>query len=1205
VGTTSWNANRINGDKLEDVIDELQRAMGKRIVLMQEVARLPVDPSIEGWTVLHGESCAAAIAVPRELTPEIRWRRNSDVTSSVLLGELGVMSAYFADSGKSMEEFEKSVMTARYELRKLRAAGARHLLVGCDAQVELPPNTEATGPQAVGDQGAVGVAHERQCLILELLREFGLRAASTWTESMPFHTRKPWQANRRCTQLDYIFVSKLLITNSGVCNDRQYGTSDHYPVWCDVLDSKMSFKTQGLRSSLSGWKPLTDHDADDFRSGIVESMGISGSAREDMRDRHSLASIQHHIEKTGGCTPHSTRHARWKSTQAKPDDLKLAEAASRAASPGEARRQCRQKEGKLRRKWKTERLLHGKSRPKRMISTLECDGTMTEDRQAWGLELDRYCSDKYFNPEETEEVQYRRYLALRSTQRAAELDGWSCPKLTIGIVLHGRARLRTGKCSGGGEKIVAEMLRLLPIAAVYIIADVFAKRYAGELVENVEAWKTIIMIFLQKVAKPQQMKHFRGISLLSVMSKWYMQCLYILAKRCPRPKAWNRVCIYSYECCLSTDYVTSALHLLLCRGWEWQLQSPVYVFNGDIQAAFDNMRPDTVVKALQAASLHPRIIAAMMAESGGTVCWPEFDSISLEHPIRFNKCAKQGGVESAYEWNSVMFMCLAELDPLWHESGYGVDLGGRRYTHAVWADNVWLFDHNPDNLKKMMQSLTTLLRREHLHWKPDSLCYMGSTSRNLEDMVVVDGADELAVPSVQNMEVLGTRLDRTGATTPSFQHRAAKAEKAFWSDKAVLLDKSIPLGKRFQRYVERVVPRFLHGCCSWSWCQSLCESIVVWEGKMLRRIVGSGRRPAEDWLAWFRRCTRSAKGLYSKMGFTSMTSRVLKEIHRAASRLQPPCQKRFTAAANTVVLLADAIEWKDTWWWHKEQIAGQILDPGGSTGWKHARNFGSRGKTWDGVLIYAYGLEWNLVAKNTERWANSFEIFVSKAYEFAKSSPPRSREQLAIGSADEPPIKRPRILSDLILPWTQYDNEIGAEVVGDNELVINWANGLAIATGTLRSQHVECLVGELGNAWHEGLIAPRTPSTEWCRHVYRERNKAADELANRAMDSNTSTVWQTLESHSKMHQLCAHFDGGKRGDSSASCGWHLQGSYDLDTSGEPVWYTLAWGSVVLDPTVTSADAELHGLTEATRAVLSWARYGRVVFDEFAVQPNLV
>jgi hypothetical protein len=224
-----------------------------------------------------------------------------------------------------------------------------------------------------------------------------------------------------------------------------------------------------------------------------------------------------------------------------------------------------------------------------------------------------------------------------------------------------------------------------------------------------------------------------------------------------------------------------------------------------------------------------------------------------------------------------MFMCMAELVQLWHESGYGINLGGRVYTHAIWADNVWLLDHNPNNLEKIIKSLTDVFAKYQLHGKPESLCYMGSVEGDLENIVVEDCENELIVTNVNNMEILGARLDKQGSSKYSFEHRAAQADKAFWSDKSALLCKSLPLQMRFERYVERIVPRFLHGCGSWAWSQSLLQSIVTWEGKALRRIMGASRVPDEPWLQWFRRATRMARSQYLKLGFTPLSVRVLRE----------------------------------------------------------------------------------------------------------------------------------------------------------------------------------------------------------------------------------------------------------------------------------------------------------------------------------------
>ena len=108
--------------------------------MLQEVASWPRNPAIEGWQIFHEEFSTAAMVLPSSLGASVRCSGGSDNTSSVLLEELGVMSAYLADSGKSIEEYDYSIREVRGELQKLCKAGARIIILGCDAQVELPPN---------------------------------------------------------------------------------------------------------------------------------------------------------------------------------------------------------------------------------------------------------------------------------------------------------------------------------------------------------------------------------------------------------------------------------------------------------------------------------------------------------------------------------------------------------------------------------------------------------------------------------------------------------------------------------------------------------------------------------------------------------------------------------------------------------------------------------------------------------------------------------------------------------------------------------------------------------------------------------------------------------------------------------------------------------------------------------------------------------
>ena len=744
------------------------------------------------------------------------------------------------------------------------------------------------------------------------------------------------------------------------------------------------------------------------------------------------------------------------------------------------------------------------------------------------------------------------------------------------------------------------MIRLLPVAAVYVVANLFQLRYSGESVEDIATWRSIIMIFLAKIVHPTKMQHFRGIGLLSVMSKWYMQCLFVLAVRKPKPAFFHNICIYAYEQCLGTNHITVVLQLLLSRGWEWQNRCPVFIFNGDILAAFDNMRPDAVVAGLRAGGLHPRVIAAMLAETVNLSCYPEFDGIGLDKPVSFNKCAKQGGVESSFEWNQLMFNCLVVLDPLWKASGYGINLDGRLWTHAVWADNVWLFANSAEHLTLMIRRLTDVFNSWCLNWKLDSLCYMvSSADAEHGDLQVLCNDVIYAIPRVDSMPVLGCLFDRKGDTTVALNHRIAKAEKAYWADKIAMKSKSLALHLRLRRYSERVVPRVLHGCGSWAWSRGVCQQLAVWENKILRWIVGFARQTDECWLKWFRRTTKNAKRLYSKYGFTSLTTRVLREIHRTAGMLRQPDAERFHGSNSTVILLSEAIQWRDTWWWHQQQC---VMTGSGSGEWRHASNFGTRGKVWDGPFVSYYGHEWHREARK-DTWASTFEEFAKRAYCDVQSIFPESKvrcDAVQHGPSDKPP----REVVDVPVTWRlQLPNTpaTAVEFLGDSELVIGWVNGIALPRARNYSVRCEQIVNTVAREWQTGSIATREAVADWFRHVYREFNCRADSLANMAMDNHASEVHCCAPLASKPVYVRAWFDGGKRRESNlCACGWHVEGAWGTDASSEPSWRQLAHGSILLHPESTVVDAELQGLEQLVAAVVAIIRDGHICFDNYRV-----
>eukprot|EP00973_Karenia_brevis_P067259 9352605-Karenia_brevis.AAC.1 len=99
-------------------------------------------------------------------------------------------------------------------------------------------------------------------------------------------------------------------------------------------------------------------------------------------------------------------------------------------------------------------------------------------------------------------------------------------------------------------------------------------------------------MFLAKVRDPKDFVDFRGITLISVLAKWFMNAVMLLIKKAiaemSNPR-WSQCYIFGYEENHSTEQICVGLSTLIQRGWEWKDQAPVFVLSCDVKAAFDNL----------------------------------------------------------------------------------------------------------------------------------------------------------------------------------------------------------------------------------------------------------------------------------------------------------------------------------------------------------------------------------------------------------------------------------------------------------------------------------------------------------------------------------------------------------------------------------------------------------------------------------------
>ena len=301
---------------------------------------------------MHAAGGYSAVLIPSERTVAIKWEHMSATCAMATIGELGVMSTYFPDISRGFAPFENHCRLVSRELKELRKHGARFIVLGCDANVELEPNCDnipgdcAITPNLLDQEGI-----DRRQALCAVLRRHGLLAANTFCGQDDFTTRQPWGDGRR-TQLDYIFSSRSLHTVAGCSNHMPCLSSDHFPVFADGSAADYKAEVKHFRASSKGWKPTNEESLDEYRRSSLNIACVPSTYAGQSHCTTKLPGIQNAITTVAHNVMHTTkRRARGKAVS-KPEELRSVGLQIRMCRNPEEKRQLRKTERKMRATWK-------------------------------------------------------------------------------------------------------------------------------------------------------------------------------------------------------------------------------------------------------------------------------------------------------------------------------------------------------------------------------------------------------------------------------------------------------------------------------------------------------------------------------------------------------------------------------------------------------------------------------------------------------------------------------------------------------------------------------------------------------------------------------------------------------------------------------------------------------------------------------------
>eukprot|EP00973_Karenia_brevis_P025244 3482036-Karenia_brevis.AAC.1 len=188
---------------------------------------------------------------------------------------------------------------------------------------------------------------------------------------------------------------------------------------------------------------------------------------------------------------------------------------------------------------------------------------------------------------------------------------------------------------------------------------------------------------------------------------------------------------------------------------------------------------------------------------------------------------------------------MRDLKTKWRQKRWGITFdtnSGEWITNLRFADDILILAATKYQATRMLEDLVIASRQVGLE------VHMGKT-KFLTNVVSAGGGrikifDKSVdiLPIHGSTEYLGRRLCFGELHDAELQHRIDKARKKFFANKAELCCKHIPLKVRLRFFQSTVSSTLLYGAGTWTMNAAREAKLQTAQRKMLRWMVGSGRR---------------------------------------------------------------------------------------------------------------------------------------------------------------------------------------------------------------------------------------------------------------------------------------------------------------------------------------------------------------------------
>lgn len=386
--------------------------------------------------------------------------------------------------------------------------------------------------------------------------------------------------------------------------------------------------------------------------------------------------------------------------------------------------------------------------------------------------------------------------------------------------------MKKGKAAGY-DRITVEMLRGGKELVASWLCLIFNKCWnSGKVPED---WRKAVVVPLYKgKGSRQDAKNYRGISLLSIVSKLYAKVLIERVMQKTDQSIWDVQAGFrkGMGC---TDQVFS---LRCLTEKHLAKHKKVYCAFVDLEKAYDRVDRKELWKVLSEYGLESRLIQALKSLYEDSRACVRIDGVYTDW-FGISRGVRQGCVASPWLFNLFLDSCMKGLK----ERDCGVVMNGTQIKCLLYADDQVILASSAQELQEMMSVMNDDFVRKGMKVNVTKTKVMVfERDEEMTDCTVMLGGEK--VEQVREFVYLGSLFTRDGKSEEDIERRVKKGNSVSGAIHSVMSSQTVSAKARMAIHNGVLVPTLMYGSESWVWQKKNESRINAVEMRSLRKICG-------------------------------------------------------------------------------------------------------------------------------------------------------------------------------------------------------------------------------------------------------------------------------------------------------------------------------------------------------------------------------